>query len=268
MKTVQAFSMNQITDASGAMSGNFVVTGSTATPEILGKISFNNVFITPKLLNNKLEFKNETIDLKSDGLYFNSFTALDPNKHSIVIDGSIKMKQFSDFVFGLRVNSKDFLLMNTTSSKENTNFFGRMIVDSKIDITGPMSLPIINAQLKVKKGSNFTFAVPEDKLTTDRGEGIVEFVDSLQLNPILNRNEKENQQKSGFTGFDLTSIIEVDKNATLKLLMDPTSSDSLVVRGEAALSFAMDRSGNMNLTGAYNLNEGSYLVSFESVIKK
>ena len=40
------------------------------------------------------------------------------------------------------------------------------------------------------------------------------------------------------------------------------------VRGEAALSFAMDRSGNMNLTGAYNLNEGSYLVSFESVIKK
>lgn len=268
MKTVQAFSMNQITDASGAMSGNFVVTGSTATPEILGKISFNNVFITPKLLNNKLEFKNETIDLKSDGLYFNSFTALDSNKHSIVIDGSIKMKQFSDFVFGLRVNSKDFLLMNTTSSKENTNFFGRMIVDSKIDITGPMSLPIINAQLKVKKGSNFTFAVPEDKLTTDRGEGIVEFVDSLQLNPILNRNEKENQQKSGFTGFDLTSIIEVDKNATLKLLMDPTSSDSLVVRGEAALSFAMDRSGNMNLTGAYNLNEGSYLVSFESVIKK
>jgi hypothetical protein len=42
----------------------------------------------------------------------------------------------------------------------------------------------------------------------------------------------------------------------------------LVVRGEAALSFTMDRSGKMSLTGAYNLNEGSYLVSLESIIKK
>jgi hypothetical protein len=50
--------------------------------------------------------------------------------------------------------------------------------------------------------------------------------------------------------------------------MDPASTDSLVVKGEAALSFTMDRSGKMSLTGAYNLNEGSYLVSIESVIKK
>ena len=70
------------------------------------------------------------------------------------------------------------------------------------------------------------------------------------------------------TGFDLSSIIEVDKEATLRLLMDPASSDSLVVRGEAALSFTMDRSGKMSLTGAYNLNDGSYLISLESVIKR
>jgi len=50
--------------------------------------------------------------------------------------------------------------------------------------------------------------------------------------------------------------------------MDPASTDSLVVKGEAALSFTMDRSGKMSLTGAYNLNDGSYLVSLESVIKK
>jgi translocation and assembly module TamB len=41
-----------------------------------------------------------------------------------------------------------------------------------------------------------------------------------------------------------------------------------VVRGEAALSFSIDRSGKMSLTGAYNLDEGSYLVSLESVVKR
>ena len=44
-------------------------------------------------------------------------------------------------------------------------------------------------------------------------------------------------------GFELASIIEIDKQATLRLLIDPASTDSLVVRGEAALSFTMDRSG-------------------------
>ncbi|NDP22254.1 MAG: hypothetical protein GZ091_14410 [Paludibacter sp.] len=268
MKTVQAFSMGQLTESSGTMSGDFSIAGSTTTPEITGQLVFNNAFITPVQLNNRLELKHETVQLKSDGIYFNSFTLLDSNQNKAIIDGKIQMKQFSDFVFGLHVNSKDFLLFNTISTKENNEFYGRMIIDSKIDITGPMSLPVINARVKMKNGSNFTFAVPEDKLTTDKGENVVEFDDSLKLNSILYRSETKTQPKSGFKGFDLSSIIEVDKEATLKLLMDPTSTDSLVVRGEAALSFTMDRSGKMSLTGAYNLNEGSYLVSLESVIKK
>lgn len=268
LKTVQAFSMGQLTEASGTLSGDFIFGGSTSAPEITGQLVFSDAFITPKQLNNRLELKHETIYLKPDGIYFNSFTVLDKDKHTAIIDGKIQMKQFSDFIFGLHVNSKDFLLFNTTATKDNNEFFGRMIVDSKINITGPMSLPVINARVKLKKGSNFTFAVPEDELTTDKGENVIEFNDSLKLNAILNRAETKVQSKSGFTGFDLTSIVEVDKEATLKLLMDPASSDSLVVKGEAALSFTMDRSGKMSLTGAYNLNEGSYLVSLESVVKK
>jgi hypothetical protein len=97
---------------------------------------------------------------------------------------------------------------------------------------------------------------------------VVEFDDSLKLNPILTRGDKKNEQKSVLTGFDISSVIEIDKQATLRLLMDPSSTDSLVVKGDAALSFTIDRSGKMSLTGAYNLNDGSYLVSLESVIKR
>jgi hypothetical protein len=143
-----------------------------------------------------------------------------------------------------------------------------MVIDSKIKVNGPMTLPVVNGTLMMKKGSNFTFIVPENKLTTDRGEDVIEFEDSLKLNPILYRTEKKAAQKSRFTGFDLSTIIEIDKQATLRLLMDPSSTDSLVVKGEAALSFAIDRSGKMSLTGAYNLDEGSYLVSLRSVVKR
>jgi hypothetical protein len=141
-----------------------------------------------------------------------------------------------------------------------------MIIDSKIDINGPMKLPVVNAKLKMKKGSNFTFSVPEKELTNDKGEDVVEFDDSLIINPIL--NSKKEKQRSGLTGFNITSIIEIDKQATLRLFLDPSTTDSLVVKGDAALSFVIDPSGKMSLTGAYNLNEGSYLVSLESIIKR
>jgi len=267
MKTVEAFSMGQITEAEGVMTGNVLAEGAIGTPELTGELVFNKVFVNPAFLNNRLELKHETIQLRKEGIYFTAFTLLDKTQHTATIDGMVLMKQFSDFSFDMKVNTKDFLLFNT-NSKSQKSFFGRMVVDSKIEITGPLSLPVVNARVKMKKGSNFTFAVPEDRLTTDRGEEVVEFDNALKLHPILNRGEKKGAQSSGLTGFDLTSVVEIDQEATLRLLMDPASTDSLVVKGSAALSFAMDRSGKMSLTGAYNLNDGSYLVSLESVIKK
>jgi translocation and assembly module TamB len=267
LKTVQAFSMGQITEAAGTLTGNIIAEGKAAAPDISGELVFDNAFIKPAYLNNRLELKHETIQLKKEGIYFNNFTLLDGTHHAATIDGSVQMKQFSDFVFALQISTKDFLLFNSTAG-DKKDFFGRMVVDSKIDVNGPMSLPVIKAKVRMKKGSNFTFAVPEDKLTTDKGEDVVEFDNSLKFNPILYRGEKKGGQTTGMSGFDLSSIIEIDKEATLRLLMDPASTDSLVVKGEAALSFTMDRSGKMTLTGAYNLNDGSYLVSLESVIKK
>ncbi|MCK9310733.1 MAG: translocation/assembly module TamB [Bacteroidales bacterium] len=267
MQTVKAFSFGQLTEASGSLSGYFSMVGSTSTPEVNGEMVFNNAFITTAMLNNRLELKHETVQIKNDGIYFNSFTLLDAQQHSAQIDGVVQMKKFKDFTFNLHVSSKDFLLFNT-KAKDNKEYYGKMVLDSKIDIIGPMTFPVVNARIKMKKGSYFTFAVPENKLTADKGEGIVEFEDTLIQNSILDEVVKKEVVKSSFTGFDLSSVIEIDKQATLRLLIDPASSDSLVVRGEAALSFSIDRSGKMSLTGTYHLDEGSYLVSLESVIKR
>ena len=267
MKTIEAFSMGQISESSGKLSGELILQGNLRSPELTGELVFDEVFVKPAVLNSRLELKHETIRLKKEGIYFKNFTLSDEKQHTAIVDGSVRMKQFKDYVFDLSVNSNDFLLFNTTF-KDNSNFFGRMIIDSKVSIIGPMALPVVNGRVIMKKGSNFTFAVPESRLTTDKGEDVLEFEDSLIHNSILYRDDKKVTKKSKFSGFDLSTIIEIDKEVSLRLLMDPSSSDSLVVKGEAALSFGIDRSGKMSLTGSYNLDEGSYLVSLESVIKR
>jgi len=265
LKTLQAVSMGSITDASGSLAGDFIIEGKTTEPLITGRLTFNNVLFTPSVLNIPLQLEHETVQLKRDGLYFNSFTVLDAHQHPAVIDGTVQMDKFKNFVFAISVNTQDFLLLNTTAG-DNKELFGRMIIDSKIDVKGPVNLPVITAKLKVKEGSNFTFAVPGKKLTTDKGEGVLEF--DMSSNPILDRDDTGKELRSNFTKLDISSVVEIDEQATLRLLLDPSTTDSLVVRGDAALSFGIDRSGKMSLTGNYNLNEGSYLVSLESLVKR
>ncbi|PIY34776.1 MAG: hypothetical protein COZ08_00035, partial [Bacteroidetes bacterium CG_4_10_14_3_um_filter_42_6] len=76
------------------------------SPEITGELVFNNAFIKPAVLNNRLELKHETVHLKNDGVYFNSFTMADTNQNTATINGSVKMKQFGNFVFDLHVKTK------------------------------------------------------------------------------------------------------------------------------------------------------------------
>lgn len=265
LKTVEVLSMGAIKEASGNITGDLSIIGSSNSPVITGTLVFNDAYVTPAALNNQLHLVQETVQIKEDGIYFDSFQILDSNQNTASIDGSVKMDNFRDFVFALQVNANDFLLFNTTSA-DNKNFFGKLLIDTQLEVTGPMSLPVVNAKLKMKEGSNFTFSVSEKKLTADRGDGVVEFENLSQSNPILS-DQKENQT-SGLTGFDITSVIEIDEQATLRVLLDPSTADSLVVRGSAALSFTIDPSGKMSLTGSYNVKEGSYQVSLESLVKR
>lgn len=189
----------------------------------------NNAFMNPTYFNNRYELKHETIQLKKDGLYFNGFTLLDVNQHKAVIDGKIQMKNFANYIFDMKINSRNFLLFNTTVN-DNKEFYGRMVIDSRIDIKVLCRCRLSMQNWRWKKALILRLQCPKDKVTTDKGEDVVEFNEVPNVNSILYKTDKKVIKKSSFTGFDLSSVVEVDKEATLRLLMDPASSDSLVVR--------------------------------------
>jgi len=72
----------------------------------------------------------------------------------------------------------------------------------------------------------------------------------------------------GFKGIDMAMNLEIDKGTSFKVIVDKTSGDSLVVKGDGVLSFAMDETGKQTLTGTYTLSGGSYKASFQGVIKR
>lgn len=265
LHSLEAFSGGQISGSTGLVKGNIAITGAVKDPKFNGSIQFIDASTKVAFINQRLFMKKETITVSSEKVTFHSFNILDSLNNEAVIDGSVGIEKFDNITFNLTVNTNDFMILNTTQVN-NKLYYGRVFLDSKISIKGDQNLPVVNATIDIEKGSHFTFAIPDSKISVDRGDGIVIFTtDSSSLDPImLRQNEEINTEK--ITGLDLSAKIHIDRNSTLKILVDPISGDSLSVRGDADLNFKMDASGQTSLSGIYTVNDGNYKASLENLI--
>ena len=265
LHSLEAFSGGQISGSTGLVRGNIAITGPVKEPRFNGDIQFIEASTKVAYINQRIFMKKETITVSSEKVTFKSFNILDSLNNEAIINGTVGIEKFDNATFNLTVTTNDFMILNTTAVN-NKLYYGRVFLDSKISIKGDQNLPVINATIDIEKGSHFTFAIPDSKISVDRGDGIVIFTtDSSSLDPImLRQNEEVIAEK--ITGLDLSAKIHIDRNSTLKILVDPISGDSLSVRGDADLNFKMDASGQTNLTGTYVVNDGNYKASLENLI--
>ena len=66
----------------------------------------------------------------------------------------------------------------------------------------------------------------------------------------------------------LTSNIEVDKEARVRILIDPIAGDSLVIHGQGTFSVSMEPGGPFAITGRHEILNGSYQLSFGELIRR
>ncbi|MBC7451805.1 MAG: translocation/assembly module TamB, partial [Cytophagales bacterium] len=264
LSSLEAFSGGQISGSQGIVKGNIKISGSTKDPQFNGDVTFADASTKVTFINQRLSMKSETITISPEKVTFNSFNIKDSLNNEAIINGTVGIKDFTDLDFKLNITTKNFRVLNTTAVN-NKLYYGTVILDSKISVTGTQNLPVIKADIDIVRGSHFTFAVPDSKVSLDRGDGIIVFTsDSSSLDPIMLRQQDDVPVKK-FTGMDISAKISIDKKSTLKLLVDPVSGDSLSVRGDADLNFNMNPSGQMSLTGRYIVSDGNYKASLENL---
>jgi hypothetical protein len=267
LASVESFSSGQIADSRGVIKGNIKLTGSVKEPIMNGKLEFVNVGTRITYLNEYVTLENETLTLKPGGAYFDSFDIKDSQGNVATINGAVLLKSFTDPAFDLKITTNDFMVLNTTEVN-NKLYYGRIYLDSKINVKGTPQLPIITADLKIEKGSHFSFAVPESQVSTDRGEGIVVFVkDSSYFDEIMLRQQGI-AGADKIKGISLKAKVAVDRNTSFTLLVDPYAGDSLQVKGKADLVFSLDPNGDMSLSGSYVISDGSYKATLEGFVAK
>ncbi len=269
LKSVQGFTMGNLTKSSGYLSGKFKITGTSKAPKIQGDLQFNEIAFKVKQLNSYFKSMNDKVEVNESGITFNRFTVSDDENNILVLDGKMTTSNFMDYGFNFDVKSDNFKAVNS-KEKDNKLFYGKLYLDSRLKVRGDINKPVVDGKIKINKETKLSIVLPQsDPSLVDR-EGIIEFVD--QDNPDTYRNvfitATDSISKTQFKGIEASVNIEIDKEAELNLIIDKGNGDYLKLKGEARLTGGIDPSGKTTLVGRYEFTEGAYEMTFNVIKRK
>ncbi len=268
-KSLEGFTHGGIRDARGNLYGKITLNGTLNKPNIDGKMNFNNTAFIVSSLNSLFKIDKEAIVIiNNKGIELNKFTIKDTANNAIVFDGAINTADFINYTFDLKINADNFQAINSTK-KDNRLFYGKMVFSTALTIRGTTSNPIIDGNLTINDKTNFTVVLPQDEPGVVQREGIVRFVDySATHEDSLFMAAYDSLKMSPLQGYNVSVNISVSKNATFNLIVDEGNGDFLKLKGEGQLTGGIDESGKITLVGSYEINEGSYDLSFNFIKRK
>ncbi len=263
LNTLEGASMGSFREGKGFLSGNVKVGGTVKTPDIDGRLSFNETSLIISMLNNEIKIDNEQIiAVDNTGLRFNSFTVRDSAENRLTIDGVALTTNYLAYKFDLNVRARNFRALNSTK-KDNELYYGQLYFDTNLKITGTETAPVVDGNLRINEDTKLTVVLPQSKPGMVEREGIVVFVDKdAPVNDSLFLAAMDTLNKTSILGMELSANIEIDRKAELNLVIDEGNGDFLSLKGEAILNGGVDKSGKITLTGSYELDAGAYEMSF------
>jgi translocation and assembly module TamB len=266
MDFLERLGQDVIRDTKGYISGNIALSGTVQEPEYSGSLYFNDASFIVTALNNRFLLEKESIKIDNTGAEFSKFTIKDDEAHAFMINGRVNTDGFTDLGFDLKLDTKDFIVLNSTRA-DNDLFFGKANVDLNMTIGGNLELPVIDTRLKVNRGTNISFIVPESQLDMIERTGVVLFVNHQDPYDLLYQRETD-LTTVGIAGYDVKANLQVDAQTVFNLIVDERTGDNLRLQGEADLNMLMDPRGNISLSGRYEVKSGHYELNLFGLVNR
>ncbi len=263
MHSLEGFTKGGLKNARGYVVGKVALNGSLSNPNIDGKLSFENTAFNVSAVNNVFKIDKASIAIVNNkGIELNNFIIRDTLNNELAIGGEVNTTDFSNFVFDLTVKAREFQAINSTN-KDNKLFYGKMVFSTNLAIKGTPTHPIVTGTLSIDDKTDFTVVMPQQDPGIAKREGIVRFVDySATAEDSLLMVPYDSLSVSPLIGYDISVNITVDKQAAFNLIVDAANGDFLKLKGSAQLTAGIDASGKITLVGSYEIDEGSYNLSF------
>jgi hypothetical protein len=230
------------------------VTGTTTLTDASIKVNYTQV---------TYKFNNETIIFNPDEIDLGTIALKDTLGNSAVASGKMYHNFFQDFEFdNVRLNSDRLLLLNTTK-KDNSQFYGKIIGNAKMKISGPITNMImdIDGEPSLNVLDSNHIYIPS---STGKEAGGVDYIEFIQF------GTKMEDLGKGKQGTNILVNMDLKTNPTCKIdvILDEETGDIIKGWGNGNLNIRVGTKENMSIRGIYNITGGEYTFNFQTFLEK
>lgn len=256
----------------GYITGPVSMSGPLDELNFNGKARLQNAGLKVNFTQCFYKIENTEIELSPGEINLNGIVLIDSaTKNPIYLNGTIQHHSFKDMFYDLYVstrkpnssgdaNNRPILLLNTTAN-DNTSFYGKVIGTGSFSLTGPQSEMFmqISANASTKDSSYITMPPSRSRET-----GMADF--------LVERKYGHEMSGSRSFGEETNIIYDVDVSANpmvnFKMILDDLTGDEIKARGRGDLNIKSGSSEPLSLNGGFEIEDGSYLFTFQSFFKK
>jgi autotransporter translocation and assembly factor TamB len=242
-----------ISGLQGDVSGGLGLTSIGNKPQLNGRIQINKTALKVVPLNARFYLSDDVIQLENNQILFRQFVVLDSLKKRLNLNGNIDLNDPGNITADLQVTSDHLQVMNTTE-KDNPAFNGSVFINSKLTITGPVQKPSIAGNIVLAGGTVVNYRYTEN-LTVSETEKTITFAGFTQDQPDAVAKLASVNPLS--TSPNIKASIEIDPNSLFNFQISRGYDIGVKITGGGFLNYALMPNKAINLTGTYEIQQGS-----------
>ena len=237
---------------------------SKARPRpMYGYISLTEGDVFVPMLNETYRTDSKRVNITDGFLRFDDF-GFTANGGRFTTDGTVGLS--SKFPLDLRVRAQDMTILDSQKTNESM-FYGLVNANLNLTARGPVDALNLGGYVGLLGSTKVTYATPNSELKNKNGyAGLVRFTDFSDTLFVAERRAPIDSLSFG--GANLDFNIHIDPAAELTLLLAADGSNRVQSKGGGDLHFTLPPYGEMQLTGAYEIEGGSVNLKVEPISKR
>jgi len=266
LQPLAPFAETYVDSARGGLRGDLVIGGNIKKPDIDGRLELDSAYMIVRQTGTPLYIPNAALLFAGQQINFQGMTLLDSAGRPATITGTGRAENLTDITYDLSVQSDKFLVSGRRRFEEQL-VSGPLYAGMLLKIRGDLSHADISGKVNVSDSSQVSYVYRPDEDAAN-GEGLIEFIDAREKvksdSAAIGTPVKP---KPGFL-LAVNSYISITPTSTISIVLDELTGDQLTVKGNANLNFTMAPGGDMEMTGNYEVESGSYNLTIGGLLKK
>lgn len=254
LEVLNAFLPEESAKLDGTLTGDIRAVGPFSDLNLNGNLNFNNTTVIVDALGTRFSVRSGPIRITDSRFRFENFALVAPNNQPLTLNGELDLADFSNPSTNLTAQASNFQFVNVQRS-EGSMIFGKASADIDVRAQGQLSGLNVRGEIDLLTGSEITYIVPSNNTNIkDASQNVVTFVsfeDSITTYPQLQPS------LSGSQGMDVLITLNIQNDVEASVFLTQDGQTSINLEGDGALTYTMNRQGDMRLAGRYQMDGGT-----------